>query len=153
MVYQTNHYLSEDVTTMKTTKTMHVEMMWRDVVYSLVEDKVDDNVDVRDNSDICVQIRGGESSLLLRSCDYYNEWNLIYERIYLDSRNILYTICFDSVHERNRKRNKWLTRNRYPVSTVNKYGCCRFSFTCNFNGYQRHESMRFEPIWCKYFGY
>ena len=73
MVYQTNHYLSEDVTTMKTTKTMHVEMMWRAVVYSLVEDKVDDNVDVGDNSDICVQIRGGESSLLLRSCDYYNE--------------------------------------------------------------------------------
>ena len=101
----------------------------------------------------CVLHVWPEIILGLICCDYDNEWNLNDKIPYLDSDNILYTTCFDSVHKLNTKRNKWLTHNCYPVSTVNKYGCCCSSFTCTFNGHQRHDSMRFETRWCNYFGY
>ena len=144
---------SEEVNTKKTTKTMFSEIIRRTAAYGLVEDNINNIVDVGDSSDRCVPIMGEGLRLLLRSCDYDNAWKLTDKRPYLDSGNILYTTCFDSAHERNAKRNEWLTRNCYPDSTVNKYGCCRSSFTCTVNGHQRHDIMRFETSWCNYFGY
>ena len=106
MVYHTQHDLSEDMTTTKTTKTTLAEMTRRTVAYGLVEDYVDDDVDVGDGSDGCVPTRREGSRLLLRRCDYNKEQKLDDEGHYLDSGNILYTTCFDSVHERNTKRNE-----------------------------------------------
>ena len=73
MVYQTQHALSEDVTTTKTTKIMQAEIMRKATSYGLVEDKVDDDADVGDGGDGCVLIRGEGSRLLLRIYDYDNE--------------------------------------------------------------------------------
>ena len=67
MVYQTQHALSEDVTMTKTTNTAHAKMTRRAAAYGLVEDDVDNDVDVGDNGDRCVLIKGEGSRLLLRS--------------------------------------------------------------------------------------
>ena len=73
MVYQTQHALSEDVTTTKTTNATHAETVRRDAAHGLVEDDVDDDVDVRDGGDGCIPIWGERSCLPLQSYDYDNE--------------------------------------------------------------------------------
>ena len=52
MVNQTQQALSEDLNTTKATKTTHTKIMRRAVAYSLVEDDVDNDVDVRDGGEV-----------------------------------------------------------------------------------------------------